>query len=212
MTLPLTQQSLGTMKINSASPPVTGNASLTYVKDVSDLLGEVVRLPSPDAATTPDEFDWAKRAEKHYRESHVELLRRLSEEFGMAWTAVASVVGVSIPAIRKWRHGGDISDPNHVELAKLVAACEQLQELGVEWPASWLDRRVWPSIPRRFLDVAASDRMDLVLAYASGNIDAVELLNAFEQDWRERFPTERTEVTFDDSGRPTLHLGAADGP
>lgn len=210
MTFLLTQQSSGTMKLSSASPPVTGNASLIYVKDVSDLLGEVVRLPSPDAATTPDEFDWARRAEKHYREPHVELLRCLSEEFGMAWTAVAAVVGVSIPAIRKWRHGGDISDHNHVELAKLVAACEQLQELGVEWPASWLESRVWPSVPRRLLDVAAADRMNLVLAYAAGSIDAVDLLDAFEPDWRERYPTERTEVTFDDDGRPTLHLGAAD--
>lgn len=211
MTLPLTQQSTGTIRISSASTAVTGTASLGYSADVDHLLDEVVRLPSPDAAATADEFDYAKRVEKHYREPHVELLQRLSDEFGMAWTAMAAVVRVSIPAIRKWRNGGDISDHNHVALAKLVSVCEQLQELGVGWPASWLDRRVWPSVPMRLLEVAAADRMDLVLAYAANTIDGVELLDDHLPDWRERYPAERTEVTFDDDGRPTLHVGAADG-
>lgn len=211
MTLPLTQQSAGVIKINATSTVVTTTASVGYADDIDELLHEVVRLPSPEAAATPDLADYAIRTQKYYRAPHVELLGHLSDEFGLSWTAVASVVHVSIPAIRKWRTGGDITDGNRLALAKLVALCDQLQAVGVEWPAAWLDRRVWSSVPVRLLDVAAADRMDLLLSHASGDLDGVDVLDAFSPDWRERFAAERTEVLFDQDGRPTLHVGADSG-
>lgn len=74
-----------------------------------------------------------------------ELLIQLLEELSCSWTLVAKVVGLSIPAIPAWHHGGQITNAHQQQLARLVAAFELLARVGTVSPASRLDRRVWTS-------------------------------------------------------------------
>jgi transcriptional regulator with XRE-family HTH domain len=65
------------------------------------------------------------------------LLKELSSERGLSWSEIARLVGVSVPAIRKWRNGGDIT-PAKLSVALLVAFLQILEDSKVADPAAWL--------------------------------------------------------------------------
>lgn len=192
----------------SPSPTVTAieYGALRYHDGVDDLLTGLPGQREQATMSSTDKSDFRQLTEKYLQTTHHELLIQLSEEFGCSWTLVAKVVGVSIPAIRKWRHGGEITDAHQQRLARLVAAFDSLFRMGIDSPASWLDRRIWPDIPVRRFEALAVDGGDLVLAYAAGQCDAVALLNAVVPRWRSLYPPERSEVTFDAASRPTIHI------
>jgi hypothetical protein len=67
------------------------------------------------------------------------LLTELTAGYGLGWSDIARMVGVSVPAIRKWRHGGDISSARMLSVAKLAAFLEMLSEEEISDPATWLN-------------------------------------------------------------------------
>ena len=79
----------------------------------------------------------AKTDEKS-KSTVLELLVELTEAHGLGWSDIARLVGVSVPAIRKWRMGGYASADNHVALARLAAFMESLQDAGIGDAAKWL--------------------------------------------------------------------------
>jgi hypothetical protein len=67
------------------------------------------------------------------------LLLILTTEYGLGWTDIARLVGVSVPAVRKWRHGGDITSTRLQSVARLVAFLNMLEEEEIRDPATWLN-------------------------------------------------------------------------
>lgn len=66
------------------------------------------------------------------------LLTELTETRGLGWSELARLVGVSVPAVRKWRMGGDIKTPRLASLSRLAALLELLSAEGVQDPVAWL--------------------------------------------------------------------------
>ncbi len=66
------------------------------------------------------------------------LLAELTDAQGLGWSELARLVGVSVPAVRKWRHGGSITYARLESLARLVAFLDLLHQEGVADPAAWL--------------------------------------------------------------------------
>ena len=73
------------------------------------------------------------------KRSSADLLEELAD-LGFSWTSIARLVGVSIPAVRKWRHGATTSGENRRRLARLVALVDVLErDHLIDDVASWLD-------------------------------------------------------------------------
>jgi hypothetical protein len=67
------------------------------------------------------------------------LLITLTAGYGLGWSDIARLVGVSVPAVRKWRHGGDITSARLQNVARLVAFLGMLEDEEIRDPAAWLD-------------------------------------------------------------------------
>src|SRR5581483_9499043 len=68
-----------------------------------------------------------------------DLLQNLTADYGLGWSDLARMVGVSVPAVRKWRHGGDIAPARFNNLALLAAFLGLLTDEGVADPVTWLN-------------------------------------------------------------------------
>lgn len=134
------------------------------------------------------------------------LLEELSESFGLAWTSVAQAAGVSVPAVRKWRLGGTVSNGNMASLASLVLALRELRDLGIEEPGNWLERWVRPDVPVRRVALIRNGDTTVVRALAHDALSAEQALDSCIQNWRERYADAPGRVEFDAAGRPTIIL------
>ncbi len=57
------------------------------------------------------------RTDEAAKGAPADLLSELAD-LGFSWTSVARIVGVSIPAVRKWRQGDAVSGHNRRRLAQ----------------------------------------------------------------------------------------------
>jgi len=124
---------------------------------------------------------------------------------GFAWRDVARIVGVSVPAVQKWRRGEGIDPANHTVLARLVALLDILREDVILDPVSWLETDVRPGVHLSKMELLAAGRFDLVQEFADDRTDHAgvdAILDRFEPLWRDRFVDEHFEVfTADDGNR-----------
>jgi hypothetical protein len=112
-------------------------------------------------------------------------------ELGFAWRDVARLVGVSVPAIQKWRRGEKTSGDSRLKVANLLAACDIIAEhYMIEEVASWFEMPLVANAPVTPLDLYAANRGDLVFDFASGHTDPEVLLTEFDPEWRERYRSE----------------------
>jgi len=112
-----------------------------------------------------------------------DLLQNLTADYGLGWSDIARMVGVSVPAVRKWRHGGDIAPARFNNLARLAAFLDLLTDEGIADPVTWLnlpiddldldDRLSAESITKKEVYIAGGI-VDL-LAYAKRHISCAEL-------------------------------------
>ena len=116
---------------------------------------------------------------------------------GLSWRLMSRVIGVSVPAIRKWRLGEGSSPESRHVVARLAALLDMLQDqFMIDDPAAWLEIPL-AGTPRTLADVFASRRDDLVLKYAARWIASPEaLLDEFEGTWRQTDSAREFE-TFD---------------
>jgi hypothetical protein len=131
------------------------------------------------------EFDLRERAALKNRLGPLALMDELSSKRGMSWNDIASAIGVSLSAIRKWRTGSDCAADNRIALARLAALIDLLDEAMVSEPAGWLLTPVLPGYTVRFLDLVTAGRDDLVLENAFNRMTATDVLDVFEPTWRE---------------------------
>lgn len=132
------------------------------------------------------------------------VLEELAETWGVAWADVARMVGVSVPALRKWRASGGAAGDNVRRVAELTAFLRLLREVGVEEPASWLSI---PSVsgytvtPRHLYKPGAAAAALVDLASASSSPE--EILNELHPSWRTDYATD-FEVVVAEDGMPAI--------
>lgn len=143
------------------------------------------------------------RTSHQKKEPLVDRLNALSD-LGFGWADLARIFGVSVPALRKWRHGEAASPSNDFRVAEMVALCEMLAEdvPTVGDVASWLEMPLTSESPVTGIDLLVEGRIDLVLRYARSN-DGDVILDQFDPGWRER-PESPIEVVVGPDGLPAL--------
>lgn len=100
------------------------------------------------------------------------------------------MLGVSVPAVQKWRKGERASGENRLKLAGLIAAMDlfasQFQIKDIE---SWLEMPLVDGIPVTPIDLWAQHSF-LVLEYASGHLHPETALDRFDPSWRETYQSD----------------------
>ena len=134
------------------------------------------------------------------------LLKKLSD-LGFSWHDIARISGVSVPALRKWRHGKSATGANRKRVAMVVALCDISQKnYHIDEVAGWLETPIHQRAPISGLDLIAKERFDLVLELASTRMQDPELiLDRFEPEWREKYSSP-VEVFIAPDGLPGLRL------
>jgi hypothetical protein len=148
-------------------------------------------------------LEWTTRTTQRGRSSTEELLEELAD-LGFAWRDIARLVGVSVPAIQKWRRGEGTTGDNRRKVASLVAACDLVAEhYGIQDVASWFEMPLLDGVPVTPIELWARGRPDLVFDYASGHGDSEQILTSSDPQWRERYRSD-FEVFRSDDGQLSI--------
>jgi transcriptional regulator with XRE-family HTH domain len=132
-------------------------------------------------------YDLDERARTEAKKSVPTLLEELSDHRGMAWRDIARLVGVSVSAVRKWRHDGPAAPEKRLALAKLAAFLDLLEGFMVEDPASWLELPMVDGYTVRHIDLYEGGRPDLLLDVVDIRLKETAALDLFDPDWRTRY-------------------------
>jgi hypothetical protein len=153
-----------------------------------------VMPPVEDAERLSDETlleQLRESSTSHARQSGEELLDDLALNRGLAWQTIATMLGVTSAAIRKWRRGGSVAPENRAELAALVAFFEELER--IEKPiadlGSWIEMRVRDDTtltPAEIYRSGAYGRL-LLIHWTCGEIHTATMLDRFDSSWREDY-------------------------
>lgn len=133
------------------------------------------------------EVEWRTATAERGKASVASMLTELAD-LGFAWRDLARLVGVSVPAVQKWRKGEKASGESRNRLASLLACCDLItSHYMVSEIASWFEMPLSLSAPVTPITLYAANRADLVFEFASEHVDPEVLLSEFEPDWRERY-------------------------
>lgn len=129
-----------------------------------------------------------------------ELLNELSDD-GFAWSDIARIVGVSVPALRKWRLGeSDPTGMNRSAIARFVAFVRMLQrQCGVEHVASWLEMPLVSGFHITAMDLLLRQDFALIFEVAAHRMTSEVALDRFEPNWR-RTTAPQVEVFVAEDG------------
>jgi len=171
------------------------------VEDAGDLRNRVA-LVGVDASEIHHWFIERRldeRASELVKRSASNLLAELSDA-GFAWRDIATMVGVSVPAVRKWRLGESPTPEHRLDIARLVALVETLQaDHMIEDVAAWMEIPVVQSAPVTKIDLAAARRYQDVADLAGLQSSGEQVLDGWLPDWRERYRSQ-FEVFEDSDG------------
>jgi hypothetical protein len=160
------------------SPDTLANSSGALRTDVAMLSKNVARVHNDFL-----QFQLDTRTDDIARRSPQESLHELSE-LGFAWTAISRLVGVSVPAIRKWRQGENVSGEKRRDLARLVAFTRLLRDDAlITDVASWLEMPLADSAFNG-IDVFVTGELSFLLEFAHGHIAASVLLDRCIANWQ----------------------------
>lgn len=178
--------STGIMSAAATQQDATEYSDLTesvgFTRSTVDVISTDVRKLHNDILNR----EWRQDTVRRSKQGVQSLLEDISE-LGFSWNDVARLSGVSVPAVRKWRRGGQASGDNRMKLAALLAACDILgRHFMVEEIASWFETPM-PESPVTPMDLYCADRVDLVFELASANMESREILDEFDPDWRKRY-------------------------
>ena len=130
------------------------------------------------------------------------LLDGLATDWGLAWSEIARLSGVTVSAVRKWRAGESISSENRRGLARLAAFFELLDEVGqVGDAAGWLGMRLSEYHTVTAADLYCAGHAEDVLAHAQGLLGVSNLLDGWDPDWRDSTRSEWMVVDDPEAGR-----------
>lgn len=114
-----------------------------------------------------------------------EMLNSLADQ-GFAWRDVARIVGVSVPAVRKWRHG-ETPTPRHLmSIAQFYALTVILREDHLVFNvARWMEVPLIPDATVTGLDLAAFGKYVDLCELAAQQVTPEEVLDRLEPGWRD---------------------------
>lgn len=123
---------------------------------------------------------------------------------GFAWRDIARCLGVSVPALRKWRHGESATPANRAKAARFLAICEYLEHNALNPDvAGWFEFPLVPDPAITPLDLYAEGHESLVLDYAEHQEpDPIAVLDRYDPDWRSR--RSDFEVILAEDGMPSI--------
>lgn len=102
-------------------------------------------------------------------------------DLGFAWRDIARLMGVSVPAVQKWRRGGGARRLNQLKLAALLAGCDLIiRHCHIEEIASWFEMPLVDDAPVTPIDLWAAGNQQLVFEHANGHIDPVAILSTLD--------------------------------
>lgn len=131
--------------------------------------------------------EWQTKSTDLVRQDMPALLERLAD-LGFAWRDIARLVGVSVPAVQKWRRGRRSTGQSRFFAAAILAACDLIREhYLVQDVASWFEAPVVFGYPVTALDLYAAKRVQLVFQLATGKADPEQVMSAFDPEWRENY-------------------------
>ncbi len=178
----------GTSTTSVAPPSIEQPTRLStdVVANDAGALRTDVDILSTDVAEVHSEslrIQLEARTDEAAKRSPADLLEELSD-LGFSWTDIGRLVGVSIPAIRKWRQGESVSGENRRKIARMVALVGVLKNdhIVVDVP-SWMEM---PLSESRYtgLDVVAEGSTADLMEYAANHISSSELLDRALPNWR----------------------------
>lgn len=148
------------------------------------------------------------RAGEYLTKDSKAVLLELASKCAFSWSDLSRMLGVSVPAIRKWRMSGNVSSENFAKMAHLAAFASILRDRGIS-ASTWLST---PSVPgftvapkHVYTSVAAPQLLDLAL----DGEDTEKVLDELEPRWREKFSDQGFEVVrFEDGSYGTTQRRA----
>ncbi len=146
----------------------------------------------------------ASRTGERSRQQLDDLLGILNGE-GFAWRDLSRLIGVSVPAIRKWRRGEAATGENRRRVAELVAFCDIVRRRDlISDVAGWLEVPLVDGAPVTGLDLLAANRFDLLFRWAGDtDVDPELIMDEYEPGWRSKYASE-FEVFVDVDGQKSL--------
>src|SRR5690242_11982041 len=71
--------------------------------------------------------EWQSKSTDFVRQDMPNLLTRLAD-LGFSWRDIAKLIGVSVPAVQKWRRGHTATGQSRFNAAAVLAACALIAE------------------------------------------------------------------------------------
>lgn len=181
--------------------PATAIPNLAQLTDQTGHLNNRVQVLHEDTADLHSRVivqEWQSKSTDLVRQDMPTLLGHLASK-GFAWRDIARLIGVSVPAVQKWRQGGSASGQSRLQAAAVLAACDLISDhYLVNDIASWFEVPVVLGYPVTALDLYAAKQVQLVFALATGSADPEQVLSAFDPDWRENFRSDFEVFRADD--------------
>jgi hypothetical protein len=172
-------------------------------------LRSATRLLTQNVAEVHDEVldvQLEARTEEAAKRSVPELLSELAA-LGFSWRDIARLVGVTVPALRKWRLGGSTTGGHRRAIARLLAFVDVLRsDHLVNHVSSWLEMPIGDS-DLNGIDVYSAGEDRRLLLHAAGHLSSEELLDQFDPSWRDK-QADRYEIVTADDGEPIIRVRA----
>lgn len=200
---------------NTATRSTATSESLAQTRGKVEQLTEDIGFNRQQADVTAEDFgdlhkrshdlEWRMLSAERAKASVVTMLGELGD-MGFAWRDLARMVGVSVPAMQKWRRGDKASGDSRQRVASFLAACDLIRKhYMVEEIGSWFEVPLVKDVPITPIDLYAEDRADLVFEFANGQMDPEVLLTQYDPAWRERYRSD-FEVFVGKDGNRSVRL------
>lgn len=139
-----------------------------------------------------------------FEKLNAQTLLELLGKSGMSWSAVARMLAVSAPALRKWRLGEGTTPANRKALARVAAVVELLSEqFMIQDAASWLEIPL-ADTKYTIIDAFARGRADLLFDYARLWVTSEQVLDALDKEWRKAHRPKEFEAFMAADGKRAL--------
>lgn len=193
-------------------PKSTPISAIKHTADIRDLVTDADRLTTSLSSLSSDirkshakalEEELNTRVQQKVKESPLTMLETLGN-MGFSWRAVAQLLGVSVPALQKWRRGDGISGENRRKIATLLAGINVIaSQYKVQEIDSWFETPIADETPVTPITIWSAGEYILALRYASDELTSEATLDAFDPDWRAKW-TSRFEAVRAEDGHISL--------
>ena len=182
-----------TLTIEERTRQLTEDAG--WLRNVSAIITEDVA----DAHHQSFELQLDARTARLATQDPVRLLEQLGD-LGFAWRDVARMLGVTVPALRRWRSGEMPTGENRRNLARLMSFVQIIGE-HVFQPASWMEVPLSSEAPTTSIDLYIDGQLAVVFDFATGHLGPDAALDLAQPGWRERFHSDWQVVVGEDGQR-----------